>query len=74
MNLLKLLYVVYVRRLGSFDIKIKDGLVVEHEVTAGVLQRRVRRQDGVVRLDDGCRHMRRESTSSSGAKRVEDEE
>ena len=52
---------LYVGRSTSkfLDTNIKDGLVVDHEVTVGVLQRRVRRQDRVVRLDDGRRHLRR---------------
>jgi len=39
--------------------QVEDGLVVDHEGAVGVLERRVRRQDRVVRLDDGGRHARR---------------
>ncbi len=38
---------------------VVDGLVVHHEGDLGVVQRRVRRQDGVVRLDHGARDPRR---------------
>ena len=37
---------------------VVDRLVVDHEGAVGVLQRGVRRQDRVVRLDDRRRHMR----------------
>lgn len=36
---------------------IVDSLIVDHEGTVGVLQGCVRGQDGVVGLNDGCRHL-----------------
>ena len=49
-----------IRCLNYVDVnKKKRPRCVDHEVTVGVLQRRVRRQDRVVRLYDGCRHLRR---------------
>jgi len=36
--------------------EVEDGLVVDHERTVRVLEGRVGRQDGVVRLDDRRRH------------------
>ena len=53
---------VGVRR--PFDVEVStadvvDRLVVDHEADVGVLQRAVGRQDGVVRLDDGGRDLRR---------------
>ena len=53
---------VEVRVAGSLHVQValtqvEDGLVVDHEVAVGVLQSRVRRQDGVVRLHNSCRHL-----------------
>merc|ERR1719265_1945980 len=39
--------------------EVVDGLVVEHGGDIGVLEERVRREDGVVRLNDGGRDLRR---------------
>lgn len=39
--------------------EIIDGLIVDHERAVGVLEGRMRRQNRVVRLDDGSRHLRR---------------
>ena len=47
----------------SLDVQVPsadvvDGFVVVHECAVGVLQGRVRRQDRIVRLDHGGRHLR----------------
>ncbi len=42
---------------------VVDGLVVYHEGAVGVLQRRVRRQDGVVGLHHSSRHLHNDSTN-----------
>ena len=47
---------------GTLDAEVLltnviNGLVVDHERTIGVLQRRMGGEDGVVRLDDGSRHL-----------------
>ena len=52
---------VGVRRTLDVEVTptdVVDRLVVDHEGAVGVLQRGVRRQDRVVRLDDRRRHMR----------------
>ena len=52
-------------RVGwSLDVQVAtadvvDGFVVDHEGAVRVLERRVRREDGVVRLDDGGRDLGR---------------
>lgn len=38
---------------------IVDSLVINHERTIGMLKSGVSSQDGVVRLDNGCRYLRR---------------
>ncbi len=37
---------------------VEDGLVVHHEGAVRVLQGRVRRQNGIVGLHNGCRHLK----------------
>jgi len=52
---------VGVRRALDVEVAAADvvqGLVVQAEGTVRVLQKRVRRQDGVVRFDDGGRNLR----------------
>ena len=55
---------VQVAVAGTLNVEVaaadvKDGLIVDHEGAVGVLQRVVRREDAVVRLDNGSGHLRR---------------
>mmetsp|Transcript_19637 Transcript_19637/g.22574 ORF Transcript_19637/g.22574 Transcript_19637/m.22574 type:complete len:488 (-) Transcript_19637:42-1505(-) len=55
---------VQVRVRGALDVQVAaaqivDRLVVQHRGDVRVLQQRVRGEHGVVRLDDGRRHLRR---------------